>query len=143
MKKIFLLLLLSYSGFAQTENNGFKNFVFGTAPGQYKDLMLEIEEGTAQLYSLSTAPIRIDGAEFAYVRVTFLKNKLSAISLQTKNSTGNKFLAALRQSYGEPSKSPKKNNYIWEKEKMKLLYETYGGDATISFYSSELYSNTK
>ncbi|MGZ4037451.1 MAG: hypothetical protein ACXVPQ_06455 [Bacteroidia bacterium] len=115
--------------------------MFGSAPQQYRDLMLEIEEGGAQLYSLSTYPIQIDGAEFAYLRVTFLKNKLSAISLQTKNSTGSKFLAVLKQNYGEPLKSPKKNSYIWESAKMKLLYETYGNDATVSFYSSELYKN--
>jgi hypothetical protein len=146
MKKIALLLILPFLGVAQSSNsliekNGFKDYIFGTAPHQYKDLTLEIEEGNAQLYSLAKAPIQMDGAEFEYVRVTFLKNKLSAISLQTKNSTGPKFLAVLKQNYGEPAKSPKKNSYIWETAKMQLLYETYGTDATISFYSSELYKN--
>ena len=126
------------------EKNGFKTYVFGSSPNQYNNLVLEIDEGNTKLYSLDQSNINHDGAEFEYIRVTFCKDKLSAISLQTKNSTGQKFLTSLKENYGEPVKSNKqKENYEWLSSKCQLVYEknARSNDATISFYAKTICKN--
>ena len=122
------------------EVKGFKNYVFGTPPDAYKNLTLEIEEGNTKLYSLNEPGLVIDGVEVEYLRITFTKNKLSDISMQSKNATGQKLLQNLKESYGEPTRISKtKKSYEWMNEKLQLLYEinVAGSDATVSFSSKK------
>ncbi|MEO6304530.1 MAG: hypothetical protein ABIP51_15325 [Bacteroidia bacterium] len=142
MKNIILLFFIPFLGLAQPnkldEKNGFETYVFGSTPAQYKNLTLEIEDGNTKLYSLNQSNIALQGAEFEYLRITFYNNKLSAITLQTKNATGQKFLQSLKESYGEPVKLTKpKENYEWVSNKYRLLYEANAAhnDATVSFYA--------
>ncbi len=148
MKKVLLFLLIPFIYSAQTskldEKNGFKTYVFGSSPKEFSNLVLEIDEGNTKLYSLDQSNINHDGAEFEYIRVTFCKDKLSAISLQTKNSTGKKFLASLKENYGEPVKSNnQKESYEWLSNKCQLVYEknAKSNDATISFYAKTICKN--
>lgn len=143
MKHFLLFILLPFLGLSQTgtlsELKGFKNYTFGTTPDAYKNLTLEIEEGNTKLYSLNE-PGLVDGVELEYVRVTFTKNKLSDISIQSKNSTGARLLQNLKDSYGEPTRINKsKKNYEWLNSKVQLLYESNksGSDATVSFSSKK------
>ncbi|MBA2612625.1 MAG: hypothetical protein H0U95_11675 [Bacteroidetes bacterium] len=142
MKTIVLLLIVPFLGLTQInkldEKNGFKNFLFGTSPAEYKNLILEIDDGNTKLYSLDQSPIRLDDIDFEYLRLTFYKNKLSSISLQTKNANGTKFFQNLKENYGEPVKINKlKENYEWKSTKYQVLYENneISGDATTSFYT--------
>lgn len=148
MQKILFLFLFPFFCSAQTnkldEKNGFKTFVFGSSPKEFSNLILEIDEGNTKLYSLDETTIKHDGAEFEYIRVTFCKDKLSAISLQTKNSTGQKFLSSLKENYGEPGKTNKQTeNYEWLSSKCQLVYEknAKSNDATISFYAKTICKN--
>lgn len=148
MKKILFLFLVPVFYFAQPskldEKNGFKTYVFGSSPKEFTNLVLEIDEGSTKLYSLNQSNINHDGAEFEYIRITFCKDKLSAISLQTKNSTGQKFLTSLKENYGEPAKSNTvKQNYEWLSNKCQLVYEknARSNDATISFYAKTICKN--
>ncbi|MBA3680708.1 MAG: hypothetical protein H0W73_06025 [Bacteroidetes bacterium] len=150
MKKILFLSLLPFFCLAQTnkldQKNGFKTYIFGASPKEFTNLVLEIDEGNTKLYSLGQSNINLDGAEFEYIRITFCKDKLSAISLQTKNSTGQKFLSSLKENYGEPGKSNKqKENYEWLSSKCQLVYEknARSNDATISFYAKTICKNKK
>ena len=140
MKKIFFLFLIPFLSNAQTskldEKNGFDAYTFGSAPTQYKNLTLEIEDGNTKLYSVNLSSI--NGTEIEYLRITFFKDKLSAITIQTKSANGAKFLQNLKENYGEPVKlTHPKENYEWVSNKYRLLYEqnTSSGDATVSFYS--------
>lgn len=124
------------------QQNGFNVYIFETPPNGYRNLMLEIDEGNAKLYSLDKDPIIIASVEFEYVRITFFKNKLSAIAMQTKGGNGARFLQSLKEAYGQPTKpKPNKENYEWVSPKLHLIYETNpsGKDATISFYNKSLY----
>src|ERR1035437_10315913 len=148
MKKMILLFLFPLLGLAQNnkldKKSGFANYFFGTSPNEYKNLMLELEEGNSTLYSLEQSPIRIDGIEFEYVRVTFYHNKLSVISLRTKNSMGAKFLQAIKENYGEPTKSNSKNEtYEWNSNKIQLVFanNVFNKDAVIDFYYKETSKN--
>ena len=145
MKNIFLCLLFPLISLSQTNTKlysakGFKNYVFGSSPESYKNLTLEIEEGNTKLYSLNEPGLVIDGVELEYLRVTFTKNKLSDISIQSKNSTGTRLLQNLRENYGEPTRVAKsKKTYEWLNDKLQLLYECNmtGSDATVSFSSKK------
>ncbi|MDO8999380.1 MAG: hypothetical protein Q7W45_06415 [Bacteroidota bacterium] len=144
MKKIFLLLIIPLFGLTQNnklENkSGFKDFVFGDSPSAHKNMTLEIDEDNTKLYSLQENDIKIDSVEFEYIRVTFLKDKLSSISIQTKNGTGFVFLNLLKESYGNPTKSNLlKKNYEWLLNTMRILYENLRAekDAVITFYSKK------
>jgi hypothetical protein len=141
MKKIILLLILPLFGLAQTEKlenkNGFTSYVFGDSPNKYQNLMLEIDENNTKLYSLPEDNIKIEGVNFEYIRVTFLKNKLSTISVQTKNATGLNLFNVLKESYGEPSRTNHSQKVCeWLLAEMKVVYEksTTDKDAVISFY---------
>jgi hypothetical protein len=148
MRKILICLLLipflvSAQNTKTNEKNGFENYIFGTSPGDYKDLVLEIDEGDTKLYT-SQNPVQVNGVEFEQVNVTFCKNKLSSVTLKTKNATGTKFLQTLKETYGEPGKSNSaKGNYEWLDQKLHLLYEKLGttADASISIYSVELFKS--
>jgi hypothetical protein len=141
MKNILLCILFPLLGLSQTNTKlhaakGFKNYLFGTSPNDYKNLVLEIEEGHTKLYTLNEPGLVIDGVEVEYLRVTFTRNKLSDISIQSRNSTGKKLLQNLRENYGEPTRVNKlKKSYEWKNEKLQLLYESNvaGSDATVSF----------
>lgn len=142
---IVILLLLPLIGLSQTNSKlltakGFKNYLFGTSPNDYQNLVLEIEEGNTKLYTLNEPGLVIDGVEVEYLRVTFTKNKLSDISIQSRNSTGKKLLQNLRENYGEPTRVNKtKKSYEWTNDKLQLLYESNvaGSDATVSFSSKK------
>lgn len=146
MKKIILLILLPFIGFSQAnkldQQNGFNVYIFETPPNGYRDLMLEIDEANTKLYSLDKDPIIIASVEFEYVRITFFKNKLSAIAMQTKGGYGPRFLQSLKEAYGQPVKpKPNKETYEWNGTRLHMIYEANpsGKDATISFYNKTLY----
>ncbi|MBL7921444.1 MAG: hypothetical protein JNJ40_14090 [Bacteroidia bacterium] len=148
MKNVLFLLLIPLIYSAQIskldEKNGFKTYVFGSSPKKFSNLLLEIDEGNTKLYSLDQSNINHDGAEFEYIRITFCKDMLSAISLQTKNATAQKFLASLIENYGEPDKSNKQKEYYeWLSKKCQLVYEknAMSNDATISFYAKTICKN--
>jgi len=142
MKSLLLILLCPLFSLSQTvkqnSKNGFGNYVFGTSPSEYKNLSLEIDEENTKLYS---GQITIEGVEFSEVNVTFNKNKLSVISVRTKNSTGNKFFQTLKETYGQPRPSSKiPGNFEWSSEKVYVVYEKNknGNDAIVSIYSREV-----
>lgn len=114
--------------------------MFGSSPEAYKNLTLEIEEGHTKLYSLNEPGLVIDGVELEYLRITFTKNKLSDIAIQSRNSNGSKLLKNLKDSYGEPNRTGKtKKSYEWFNDRLLLLYESNmaGNDATVSFTSKK------
>ena len=146
MKKIILFTLISFSGISQNNKldtkNGFDAFIFGSTPGEYKNLALEIDEGNVKLFSAPKYPLKISEIEFQNINITFVKNKLSCISMQSKNSNGTKLLQVLKETYGEPNKSvPSKGSYEWLSTKVELVYEKSlsSSEATISFSSKEIY----
>ena len=141
------LFQLSFNQLGQgnkfNESKGFKDYIFGTSPDNYKNLTLEIAEGNTKLYSLDQTTITIDGVDMNYIRLTFTKNKLSNISLQSKNSGGEKLLQQLKETYGEPTRiSPTKKSYEWLSDKLHLLYEkdTGGTNATVSFSNKKMFN---
>src|SRR5688572_4053195 len=125
MCKILLAMLLPIVAACQNskldEKNGFKQFQFGTSPSEYKNISIEIDEGDSKLYSVTGALV-IDGVEYEYIRLTFTKNKLSAISMQTKNSNGQKFFQTLKASYGEPKLVQKLKHYEWKGNNVQLVF---------------------
>ncbi len=135
---VLFILFVGYSPFNNNldESNGFENFKFGSSQANYKNLTVEIDEGNIKLFSVAPEEIKIQGIEFENVRLTFIKNKLSAIALTTKNSTGKAFLDLLKSKYGIPKTF--KQNYEWSGKKVLLIYESYdtGTDAVINFYST-------
>jgi hypothetical protein len=142
MKKIILLFIFPLIGIAQINkvenNNGFKTYMFGDSPDKYKNLILEIDENNTKLYSLPEDNITVEGVAFEYIRVTFSKNKLSTIAVQTKNATGSNLFNELKKNYGEPSKTNySKKVSEWMLSGMKVIYEKSSSDkdAVISFYS--------
>lgn len=146
MKKI--LLWLFFPGYLLSQNNkldqqnGFNVYIFETPPSNYRDLMIEIDEGNTKLYSLDKDPIVIAGVNFEYLRITFFKNKLSAIAMQTRGGNGARFLQSLKEAYGQPTKpKPDKEHYEWISSRLHLIYDQNpsGKDATISFYNKALY----
>lgn len=123
------------------EKNGFGNYTFGTAASSYKNLSLELDEGNTKLYSSPKDEILVEGVELENISVTFIKDKLSSIVFQTKNSTGSKLLQTLKELYGEPTKvNLAKGTQEWASTKVQLLYESAktSKDASISVYSKEI-----
>lgn len=140
--KTLVLLFVLFVGYSPISNkpdeiNGFENFKFGTPKENYKNLSIEIDEGNVKLFSVAPEEIKIQGIEFDNVRLTFIKNKLNAIVLTTKNSTGKVFLELLKTKYGTPKTF--KGNCEWSGKKVLLIYESYdtGNDAVINFYSTD------
>jgi hypothetical protein len=85
--------------------------------------------------------ISVDGVELDNINITFIKDKLSSIVFQTRNSTGTKLLQTLKQQYGEPVKAnAAKGVYEWVSPKVRLLYEAAKAskDASVSVYSKKL-----
>lgn len=135
---VLFILFVGYSPFNNNldESNGFENFKFGSSQANYKNLSIEIDEGNIKLFSVSPNEINIKGIEFENVRLTFIKNKLNAIALTTKNSTGKAFLDLLKSKYGAPKTY--KQNCEWSGKKVLLIYEPYDSrtDAVINFYNT-------
>jgi hypothetical protein len=117
--------------------NGFEKYKFGAAPGNFQNLNLEIDEGSTKLYSVNESP-QINGVQLEYMRLTFCKNQLSAISFATKNGSASKLMHYLQDNFG-PAKNVK-NNAEWLGKKVYLIYEpvSAGKDAIVSFYSNEI-----
>lgn len=140
-----ILLLLStislFSFIALNEEldkaNGFDKYKFGTAPASFPNLSIELDEGSTKLYSCNDLP-HINGVQLEYLRLTFCKNQLSAISIATKNGSAAKLMHYLLDNYG-PAKSVKKNSE-WQGKKVYLIYEPIGAgkDAIVSYYSNEI-----
>ena len=133
---LFLLLcpfLISHYENKNLDNvNGFEKFKFGTSPGEYQNISLELDEGETKLYDVSTLPT-INDTELNYIRLTFTRNKLSAISVATKNGGGTRLMEYLKGLYGSPFQ--KKNNFEWLGKSVQLIYEPLSNkDATIFMY---------
>jgi hypothetical protein len=97
-------------------------------------MSLEFEEGNSQLYTLNSDAIKITGVQFDFIRITFIKNKLSAISLSTKGDTRAAFFKYLKDKYGAPIKN--KNRFEWNGKLVKIVFEFYNNskDAAVDFY---------
>ena len=146
MKTITLLLLLPLFSICLTdkldEDNGFVNYKFGKPPTKYENLILEMDEGKTQLYSASGSNINVSGIKCKRLMVTFCNNQLSAISIRTDQSNGNKLLLLLKEKYGEPKKV--KENYEWTGKKVHMLLEPLdANEAEVYLYSKEIYSRNK
>lgn len=142
MKTLILAIAIPLLGFVATskldEDNGFGNYKFGTSPAQYKDLMIELDEGKTQLYSATDNYVPVKDVKAANIRITFCKNQLAAICIKSKQGTGVNFLQHLTEKYGAPKKV--KDNYEWLSQKVQLLYEPIEGkDGAVTFYSRAIY----
>lgn len=136
---VLFILLVGYSHTSNNldESNGFENFKFGSSQANYKNLSIEIDEGNIKLFTVAPEEIKIQGVEFDNVRLTFIKNKLNAIALTTKNATGKAFLDLLKSKFGTPKTY--KDNCEWSGKKVLLIYEPSksGNDAIINFYRAD------
>ena len=58
-----------------------------------------------------------------------------AISLQTKNASGSKFLQGLKYTYVKPNDNSLKGNYEWVSDKYQLICENIdsSNDVIVSF----------
>jgi hypothetical protein len=141
--RILLLLitisLLSFTTFNEDldKANGFDKYKFGAPPTTFQNLNIELDEGATKLYSSGDLP-QIPGVQLEYLRLTFCKNQLSAISIATKNNSASKLMHYLLDNYG-PAKSIKKNSE-WQGKKVYCIYEPVGAgkDAIVSYYSNEI-----
>ena len=139
--KLFLFLLLTpyftfnFNNEKLDKCNGIGNFVFGTSKEQFKNMTLEIEQGNSQLYTIDSGTLKIDGVQLDYLGVSFIKNKLSTVSVSTKNFTGAAFFKYLKENYGTPIKT--KNQFEWRGKHITIILELYKNnkDASIDFYS--------
>lgn len=140
MKKIIFALLIPFFAASQNakldEKYGFEQYIFGTSPREYNNLVLEIDDGSVKLYSASQSFTKFEGVKFEDLNMTFNGNKLSAISFKTKSSTGLKFFKKLKEMYGEPKKyALQKEDYEWLGAEVMLLYEHISPtDAQITYY---------
>ncbi|MBS1634478.1 MAG: hypothetical protein JST26_01060 [Bacteroidetes bacterium] len=125
------------------QKNGFGIYIFGSSPNTYKDLYLEIQEGNTTLYSSDEDYIKVDGVKFDYVRVTFIKNKLAAIAMGTKDKSGFKMYQYLIDNFGKPLQL--KKSAEWNGSKVQLSFEKTAdsNDAVITLYSKEIYGDQK
>lgn len=139
MKILFTIFFLSFGLLSNNEKldqcNGIENFTFGSTKENYKGLTLEIQEGNTHLYDANTNMLHISNVEFEFMRLTFTKNKLTAIALSTKNGTRAAFFNYLKEKYGSPQKL--KNRFEWTGKKVNIVFEFYNNnkDAAIDFYA--------
>jgi hypothetical protein len=141
MKTVFILLITSFWGFFQRslpieKCYGFEKYTFGASKQLYKNLSLEIDEGNSQLYNVNVNDVKMTGVQLDYLRLTFIKNKLTDISLSTKNNTGIIFFNFLKNNYGSPKKL--KNRFEWLGKNVHIVFELYDNnkDAYIDYYSN-------
>lgn len=137
MKTLIIFFVFSFLSFNYDNLDkckGLGNFKFGSAINQYNGLVLEFENRNAQLYTAKSDEIKINNVYFDFIRITFIKNKLSVISLSTKQSSGSVFFKYLVNNYGTPSKN--KNNYEWLGKNIQIIFENYKNskDAAVDFY---------
>ncbi len=140
MKVFFILLITSFWGFFQRslpieKCHGFENYTFGSSKQLYKNLSIEIDEGNSQLYNVNVNEVKMAGVQLDYLRVTFIKNKLTDISLSTKNNTGAAFFNFLKDNYGSPKKF--KNRFEWLGKNVHIVFELFDNnkDAYVDYYS--------
>jgi hypothetical protein len=142
MYKLAILLLFPFFSPSQNQKldavNGYSYFKFGSSPKDYKDLIVEIDEGNTRLYSLDKPIINIDGIEFEYVHLTFLNNKLATISMQAKNLSAHKMLQFLKETYGDPKINPKNKACEWKGASVDLMFNNTKNVAVIDFYSKKI-----
>jgi hypothetical protein len=133
MKFFLFATLLSLTGIAQ--NNKFDDYIFGSSITEYKNITLEIEEGNTLLYSTDKG---IRDVEVNEVNLTFTKNKLTGISIRTKNASAEKLLSKLKGIYGEPT-SEKASRYEWRIENLVATFEKdkSGKEAWSTIYYSD------
>ena len=134
---LFLLINLPFTFLNEKLDrcNGIENYIFGTSKDQFKNITLEIEQGNAQLYTVNSSTISISGVQLDYIGISFIKNKLSAIAVSTKNATGSIFFKYLKDNYGPPVKT--KNQFEWRGKHITIVFQLYKNnkDAAIDFYS--------
>jgi hypothetical protein len=139
MKVIFLILSFIFTFFPYNEKldncNGIDRFVFGTPKEQFKNMTLELEQGNAQLYTMNPEVLKLPGVQIEDLRISFIKNKLSAISLTTKNASGAGLFKYLKETYGTPTKN--KNQFEWIGKQASIVFELYKNnkDAAVDVYS--------
>lgn len=138
--KAILFLISICSGFILNNEtldncNGIDRFVFGTPKEQFKNITLELEQGNAQLYTMNASALKIPGVEISDLRISFIKNRLSAISIVTKNASSAALLKYLKNTYGNPTKH--KNQLEWSGKHVDITFELYGNSkvAALDFYS--------
>jgi hypothetical protein len=142
MKTFLIIVIISFVGLFQNNNelekcHGFEEFTFGSSKQLYKNLTLELEEGNSQLYTVNSTTVKLNGVQLDYFRVTFIKNKLTDISISTKNTTGAVLFKYLKDNYGSPKKL--KNRFEWIGNKVHIVFELYNNnkDAYVDFYSNK------
>ena len=142
MKTVLILFIISFSSLFQNNTalekcHGFDEFTFGSSKQLYKNLTLELEEGNSQLYTVNSNNTKLSGVQLDYFRVTFIKNKLTDISVSTKNTTGAVLFKFLKDNYGSPKKL--KNRFEWIGKNVHIVFELYNNnkDAYVDFYSNK------
>lgn len=139
MKALLFFLLISSGLFTITNEEldkckGIESFIFGTPKEHFKNITLEIEQGTAQLYTINSDALKINGVQIDNIGISFIRNKLTAISISTKNGTGSAFFKYLKNKYGAPIKT--KNQFDWSGKHVNIILELSNNkDAVIDFYS--------
>lgn len=139
MKVVLILINICFGLILKNETldkcNGIDRFVFGTPKEKFKNINLELEQGNAQLYTMNAASLKIPGVQISDLRLSFIKNRLSAVSLNTKNKSGPALLQYLKNNYGNPTKH--KNRLEWTGKHVTITFEAYGKskEAALDFYS--------
>lgn len=141
MKTLIFLLtmpLLSFTLKSDLLNSckGFEKFTFGAPKNAFKKLVPEAAESDSNTYMVDPKEVSIPGVEFESIKVSFIKNKLSSVSILTKNSTRGVFFQFLKEHYGIPSKTSR--TYEWVGKDVQIIYEPCQNsrEAVIDFYSS-------
>lgn len=141
MKTLILLVAMPFLSFTLKNDllnscKGFEKFTFGAPKNTFKNLVLETEEGDSNTYMVNPKEVSVPGVEFESIKVSFIKNKLSSVSILTKNSTRGVFFQFLKEHYGTPSKTSR--TYEWVGKDVQIIYEPFmnSREAVIDFYSS-------
>lgn len=139
MKALLFLISLCFGSILNNETldkcNGIDRFIFGTSKEHFKNIRLELEQGNAQLYTMNASALKIPGVEISDLKISFIKNRLSAISIVTKNSSSVALLKYLKNTYGNPTKH--RSQLEWSGKHVFITFELYGNskEAALDFYS--------
>lgn len=139
MKTLLLSILIPFALYFNNTQldkcNGIDHFVFGSSKEKFKNLNLELEHGNAQLYTIDSKALNIAGVQIDELRISFIKNKLSAVSFTTKNVSGASTLKYLKGTYGNPIKN--KNQFEWSGKNVLITCAIYNNhkEAVVDFYS--------
>jgi hypothetical protein len=139
MKTLIILMTLPFLSYTlkngNTPNNAtvLERFVFGTPKSSFKTISYDAKENGSRMYTIDPAELNIPRVEFEYVHAAFTNNKLSAISISTKNATRGYFLQYLKDTYGTPARTS--TTFEWEVNNVRIVYEPYktGRDASVNF----------